>query len=282
MNPSIQSLSILKHRFKEHPARAALGMFAHFAMSAVWPVVAGWLAQELHEKLGGNPNDPECDYGNIPEWDRRSGICLYAGKGVWVKLPIGIEPAAAWGMGQIFGSWFLPGQEDMKSATPPVMDVMSTLTALSPIDPLQNDGKSLLVAVAPTLTQPAVQMMSNMKWTGAPIEKDAKWANPAAPRWTRAFDSTPKFYVDVCKMLTWLTNGGNNVEAEKGLIDVSPGMMQTALKGYFGGPVDFLGDVGSVMLKDLSPKTIPVLNGILTQTGLEQKGLKANAQYYQA
>ena len=282
MNPSIQSLSILKHRFKEHPARAALGMFTHFALSAAWPVFAGWLAQELHEKLGGDPNDPECDYGNIPEWDRRSGICLYAGKGVWVKLPIGIEPAAAWGLGQIFGSWFLPGQEDMKSATPPVMDVMSTLTALSPIDPLQNDGKSLLVAVAPTLTQPAVQMMSNMKWTGAPIEKDAKWANPAAPRWTRAFSSTPKFYVDVCKMLTWLTNGGNNVEAEKGLIDVSPGMMQTALKGYFGGPVDFLGDVGSVMLKDLSPKTIPVLNGILTQTGLEQKGLKANAQYYKA
>jgi hypothetical protein len=235
-----------------------------------------WIANMFSDE----EDTPEAKYENLPEWDRRSGLCFYLGKGKWAKLPLGIEPAAAWEMGQIFASHFL-GHEELKNDLNPVLDFASTLTALMPVDPLATNGKSL-ISLSPSLVAPFVQNTFNTKWSGIPIEKDPAPWNKDYPRYTRAFQSTPSAYVELCRWLTDITNGDGDPDVEKGVIDryLSPGQLQNLVRGYGGGLGQVVGDVISMKTDGFTMKGAPVINGLYTESSAETENWRINSRYY--
>ena len=92
--------------------------------------------------------------------------------------------------------------------------------------------------------------------------------------------STPSFYVNTCKMLTEMSNGGGDPSIERGFVDLSPGQMQVLVKGYLGGIGDFVGDVASLVGGDIDIRRLPVINGILSKTGHEQEEMRINSRWY--
>lgn len=275
-NPAIQSISLMSRNFKEHPVRSSVGMFGHTVMSAFWPAMMAYLAYEVY---GEDENDPQTNYANLPEYERRSNVCFYLGKGKWAKIPLGIEPGAAWGLGQIFAAEFMPGNEELKSNLPPALDIASTLTALSPVDPLSSDGKNIAVSLAPSLAAPAVQAYLNTKWTGAPIEAPENDYNKGLPRHKRAYSSTPPYLVSLCRMLAsvWAPEGADP-DIETGPFDLSPGQMDVLIKGYFGGPGTLVSDIAAISSGETQMKRWPVVNRVVSETTDESEAIRiANA-----
>ena len=286
LNPGIQSLSLTKNNFKEHPVRSILAYGIHAAFSAAWPsIMAYWIASQFDDEEDG----PQNKYANIPEYIRRSNLCIYLGNGSWAALPVAIETSAAWSAGQLFAAQYM-GHTELQNDLNPVMDAASTLTQLLPIDPLSSDPidisdtKKLFVAMSPTIPSAVVQVFTNTKWTGGPIEREPNSWDKDKPKYTRAFQSTSPFAVDLCKKLSNATSEYNNSEIEKGWADYSPGAIETLFKAYLGGPSDFFIESYSTA-KNLSQGKVdlqhmPVINGIYTKTGHDQEEYRINSHYY--
>ena len=219
----------------------------------------------LYSMIGGGDDNP---YNDLPEWVRRNNLCIYAGNGQFVTIPLPIELRAFYGLGD-YAYQLTSGREKL---TPSGLSkgTVSQLADLLPLNPTGNEGFKTFVpdALAPVFET----YVWNKDFTGKPIAKLTPF-NERDPEWKRVYKGTSGWLVDASKFFNDLTNGGGpGSDFRKGVIDFNPAKVENLLESYFGGMAKFLNQSGKTLYygaksiaegemdDNLTARNVPVLN----------------------
>lgn len=260
-NASVQSLTNFNRLRVKNPVKfySALGGF--MAAGMIIPIVNNL----LYSMIEGGDDNP---YNDLPEWVRRNNLCIYAGNGQFVTLPLPIELRAFYGLGD-YAYQLTSGREKM-SPSGLVKGTVSQLADLLPLNPTGNEGFKTFVpdALAPVFET----YVWNKDFTGKPIAKLTPF-NERDPEWKRVYKGTSGWLVDASKFFNDLTNGGGpGSDFRKGVIDFNPAKVENLLESYFGGMAKFLNQSGKTiyygaksiaegeMDDNLTARNVPVLN----------------------
>lgn len=226
-NAGMQSLALLSYNIKHHPVRTAAYTVAvpMIFSSAIVPLVNAFLATSVWGEDDGDV------YSNLPEWDRRNNLCLYAGKGKWVKVPLPIEIRAFYGLGDCALGMINGNYESTKT---PAVDVLSQLTQALPLD-FMGEGGDAIGAMLPDVMKPGYHIVSNKDWTGKPLYKRSRW-NTYEPEWQKQFKGEAEWEVEASKWLNEMTGGGDHVKGwADGMWTTNPAVWDEIVSGYLGG-----------------------------------------------
>jgi hypothetical protein len=275
-NAAIQGLKNYAKLAKEHPMKftGVVGMYA--AWGAVMPLV-----NELIASMSGD--DDEDVYGNLPEWVRRNNMCLYLPfANTVVTVPLPIELRAIYGLGEATMQ-IITGKENKEEA---FISVANLFMEMMPINPLSSgiekaSLESLLMSLAPTLTQPMVQHAQNKSWTGSPLYRETPF-NKEYPEYTKVYKGTPKTLVEISKFLNDMT-GGDAVKA--GWININPAIVDNYISGYLGGVgttiVDIEKTVEMFMDEPFDLRNIPVVKAVVQTPTERNKYARSNSKYFE-
>lgn len=260
-NASVQSLTNFNRLRVKNPVKfySVLGGFMTAGM--IIPVVNNL----LYSMIGGGDDNP---YNDLPEWVRRNNLCIYAGNGQFVTIPLPIELRAFYGLGD-YAYQLTSGREKL---TPSGLSkgTVSQLADLLPLNPTGNEGFKTFVpdALAPVFET----YVWNKDFTGKPIAKITPF-NERDPEWKRVYKGTSGWLVDASKFFNDLTNGGGpGSDFRKGVIDFNPAKVENLLESYFGGMAKFLNQSGKTLYygaksiaegemdDNLTARNVPVLN----------------------
>lgn len=260
-NASVQSLTNFNRLRVKNPVKfySVLGGFMTAGM--IIPVVNNL----LYSMIGGGDDNP---YNDLPEWVRRNNLCIYAGNGQFVMIPLPIELRAFYGLGD-YAYQLTSGREKL---TPSGLSkgTVSQLADLLPLNPTGNEGFKTFVpdALAPVFET----YVWNKDFTGKPIAKLTPF-NERDPEWKRVYKGTSGWLVDASKFFNDLTNGGGpGSDFRKGVIDFNPAKVENLLESYFGGMAKFLNQSGKTLYygaksiaegemdDNLTARNVPVLN----------------------
>ena len=89
-NAGVQGLTNFGRNAKQHKGKAFLGASAMFTLGCIIPLLAG----------GDGDGDDENAYYNLPEYIRRTNICIRLGK-QWITIPLPIEYRSLYGLGEL-------------------------------------------------------------------------------------------------------------------------------------------------------------------------------------
>ena len=248
---------------KEHKAKfAALGASAY---------LLGMLIPIVMRSIGGEDDDDNSGYYDLPEYVRRNNICFPNGAGGWITIPLPIELRAIYGLGELV-SGVATGAErtsDWKLS----MKVAKQMSQVLPLDMLGGGGT--WAAFVPSSVKPIYEAAVNTDWTGLPIYKENDF-NKYMPEWTKAYSSVDPILLEATKQANALT-GGNKYK--EGVVDLNPAIIEHVLQGYFGG----IETMRSQLLKSAQTvigdrefewRNIPVANRVL-RNGDERTRQKA-------
>ena len=221
-NASIQGLTNFMRLHKNHTGKALAYDAALFF--ALGMVIAGY---------GGGDDD---DYYNLPEWVRRNNICIkIPGTHSYLKLPLGIEMRAIYGMGELAAS-ILSGKE-RKSDEELAMSIISQLSQTMPLD-LMEGGRDLFngkdfawSTVSPTYVKPLFEIADNRNWMGMPIYDDSPWKE-GDPEWTKAGKRTNKWLVNFSR---WSNELSKDDDERRGWANWNPSKVEHVFEGMLGG-----------------------------------------------
>lgn len=222
-NAGIQGMTNFGRAAKRHPGKASGGAAALFTLGYVVPLLAQMLG-------GGDGDDDDKNaYYNLPEYVRRSNICLKAGE-QWITIPLPIEYRAIYGMGEL-ACGVISGNE--RYSDPELTRQMAAqISQVMPLDMLEGGGG--ITPFIPSAFKPYTEAyIMNKGWTGLPVYKETPF-NKNDPEWTKAYQSTDQHLVDFARWLNE-TSGGNDYK--KGSIDINPAKIEYLLSGTFGGVV---------------------------------------------
>lgn len=179
---------------------------------------------------GGDGDDDDRNaYYNLPEYVRRSNICLKAGA-QWITIPLPIEYRAIYGMGEL-ACGVISGNERY-SDSELTRQMAAQLSQVMPLDMLEGGGG--ITPFIPSAFKPYTEAyIMNKGWTGLPVYKETPF-NKNDPEWTKAYQSADQHLVDFARWLNE-TSGGNDYK--KGSIDINPAKIEYLLSGTFGGVV---------------------------------------------
>lgn len=225
-NAGMQSLALLSYNIKHHPVRTAAYTVAipMLFANAIVPMANAWLASVYGE-------DDDDVYSNLPEWDRRNNLCLYKGKGQWVKIPLPIEIRAFYGLGDCALGMINKSYESTKT---PAIDVLSQLTQALPLD-FMGEGGDAIGAMLPDVMKPGYHIIANKGWTGKPLYKRNPW-NTYEPEWQKQFKGEADWEVEASKWLNEMTGGGDHVKGwADGMWTTNPAVWDEIVSGYLGG-----------------------------------------------
>lgn len=215
-NAGVQGMSNFIKASKSHPGKFfALGTYM-MSLGAFVPILCSLIAGD----------DDDDDYWNIPEYIRRSNICIMIGGGKYVTIPLPIELRALYGIGEMATSVFL-GKESFSG-----LKLAQQVSQILPVDFLEGKGDHVVTNLAPTYFKPAIEVAVNKSWTGLPIYKDSPYLD-MRPSWTRAYKGTSPQIVDMCRALSSATGGVDDIT--RGWLELNPGMIEHLFQGYFGG-----------------------------------------------
>ena len=219
-NAGVQGMTNFGRNAKRNPKKFIPGAAAMFSLGFLIPI--------LNEMLGGGGDDDDKNaYYNLPEYVRRSNICLRVG-GQYVTIPLPIEYRAMYGLGEL-GYSVLSKNERYGNAEM-AAQFASQLSQILPLDFLEGGGG--FHPFIPSIAKPLAEAyFYNKSWSGLPIYKDT-YFNQSDPEWTKAYSSANRQLVGASKMLNEMTGGD---EYSKGVIDINPSKLEYVLKGYFGG-----------------------------------------------
>lgn len=267
-NAGVQGMANFTGIVKNNPTKAIPLLTGLFLGGAALAMMNG----------GGGDDDDEKDYYNLPEYIRRSNICLKVGKH-WLTVPMPIELRCFYGLGELAysvmsGNEFYEGKEL-------AYEVASQLTQILPIDFLE--GNQGTMAFVPSAVKPVVEAYwLNQDWTGAPIYNDSPF-NENDPAWRKAFKSTSPALVTASRKLNEWTGG--NV-GRKGVINVNPARVEHLFEGYLGGVGTIMNQVyksGRALTGDLDMKevrNIPIVSGFVRDSD-GRAGVRAeNSRYH--
>jgi hypothetical protein len=204
----------------------------------------GYVFSAIARGVGGDDEEGEEAYKNVPEYDLTRNIVVMKGDGsgdrYLIPLPWGLN------LGYFAGAQFermMAGDEDLATSTGRLMK--TSFESLSPIN-----GATWTQTISPTLVDPIVQIAENRNFAGAKIMPDR---NP--------FDKTPlpdsqlKFKT-VNPAATWVAESMNYMtggsERKEGLIDVSPESIEHLGKFMAGGAGSFAYGILSGSIKSVA------------------------------
>ncbi|WP_462375800.1 LPD38 domain-containing protein [Segatella buccae] len=267
-NAGVQGLSNIARAGKAHPGKLTAMAMTYFAAGTLLPMLQSAIASAM----GGDDDE----YYNLPEWVRRSNLCIYTPNG-WVTIPLPIELRAFYGLGEL-----LQGQ--MSDATNYHSDELTTkaleqVSQLLPIDFMEGGGGTM--AFVPSYAKPFVENAVNKDWTGIPIYKKSDY-NKNMPEWTKAYKSTSPELVALARQLNEISGGDKYT---KGKIDVNPAEIEHLFEGYLGGLGSFVNQTKKTMMMPFNPnlremRNVPIANKFFKAADERTKDRRITEEYY--
>ena len=246
-----------------------------------------WLNTLAISMLGGDDDDY---YGNLPDWVRRNNLCLYAGNGKFITIPLPIELRAFYGLGEMAYQATVRQDYDKDQIA---YQAVNQITELLPINPLGNNG-DLVTTMMPDVLSPFWQIYENKDFTGKPIYRENAF-NKTMPEWTKAYNSTSDWLVDLSRWTNELAGGDDYKQAGvmEPLMNWNPAKVEHLFESYFGGMAKtfnqtiktLIGGVKSAMegewSDDLQWYSTPVLNRFINDASDDRSAYsKLNQRYY--
>ena len=279
VNPAIQSLQNVGKMAKDNPVRftlltgsiALIGAAQVFATQLLWSV------------FGGGDGDDDYwnavdEYWKLPSWQRRNNLVIWIpGTKNFAMIPLAQEFRVFHG----FGETMTTVMED-KSGKNPALEVLTQASDLLPLDFAGNNGNPL-VNLAPTVTQPLLQVGFNTDFTGRPLFKDNDY-NKYEPTFQKAYVGTPSWLIKSSEFINDITDGDDHKQGwwertKVGKELNNPAVVDHILKGYYGGLYSFFAQLGGTMLtlgtgNMPDAQEVPVLNRVITATRKTEQGGK--------
>lgn len=280
-NASAQSLSNFNRLRVKNPVRFYSTLGGFIAAGVIMPVINDF----LYNVLGGGDDNP---YNDLPEWVRRNNLCIYAGNGQFVTIPLPIELRAFYGLGDY--AYQLSTGREKPTPTGIAKGTVSQLADLLPLNPTGNEG---LKTFMPDALSPIFETyVWNEDFTGKPIAKLTPF-NERDPEWKRVYKGTSGWLVDASKFFNDLTNGGGpGSDFRKGFIDFNPAKVENLLGSYFGGMAKFLNQSGKTiyygaksmaegeMDENLVARNVPIVNRFYNKVDDRNAFSGINTEYF--
>lgn len=280
-NASAQSLSNFNRLRVKNPVRFYSTIGGFIAAGVIMPVINDF----LYNVLGGGDDNP---YNDLPEWVRRNNLCIYAGNGQFVTIPLPIELRAFYGLGDY--AYQLSTGREKPTPTGIAKGTVSQLADLLPLNPTGNEG---LKTFMPDALSPIFETyVWNKDFTGKPIAKLTPF-NERDPEWKRVYKGTSGWLVDASKFFNDLTNGGGpGSDFRKGFIDFNPAKVENLLESYFGGMAKFLNQSGKTiyygaksmaegeMDENLVARNVPIVNRFYNKVDDRNAFSGINTEYF--
>lgn len=280
-NASAQSLSNFNRLRVKNPVRFYSTLGGFIAAGVIMPVINDF----LYNVLGGGDDNP---YNDLPEWVRRNNLCIYAGNGQFVTIPLPIELRAFYGLGDY--AYHLSTGRENPTPTGIAKGTVSQLADLLPLNPTGNEG---LKTFMPDALSPIFETyVWNEDFTGKPIAKLTPF-NERDPEWKRVYKGTSGWLVDASKFFNDLTNGGGpGSDFRKGFIDFNPAKVENLLESYFGGMAKFLNQSGKTiyygaksmaegeMDENLVARNVPIVNRFYNKVDDRNAFSGINTEYF--
>lgn len=283
-NAAVQSLANFSRLSKKNPKAFYTTLGGFTAAGFLVPVLNG-IAISM---LGGDDDDY---YGNLPEWVRRNNLCLYAGNGKFITIPLPIELRAFYGLGEM--AYQATVVKDETSGDRIAYQAINQITELLPINPLGNNG-DLVTTLMPDVISPFWQIYENKDFTGKPIYRQNAF-NETMPEWTKAYNSTSDWLVKLSEWTNELSGGDKYKQADvlEPIMNWNPAKVEHLFESYFGGMAKtfnqtaktLAGGVESVLQgeksDDLQWYSTPVLNRFVNDASDDRSAFsKVNERYY--
>lgn len=296
-NAGVQSTNLLMKNVKNAPVRTFAEMMAvPFSLALCSALWSNYKIQNEDEKDRGGVKDP---YGELPEYIRRNSLCIYAGKGKFLTIPLAIELRAFYGLGDV-----LAGQtfaKNVKSQRNMAMDAVGCMSQLFPVVDVLNDANfeknpvsaasKITKALLPTATSPLFEWAVNSDWKGAPIRRtgDRTELNPA---WQNAYSNTPAVLIDLNKWVNAKTNDmapGNPDMKGNEILDIltDPSLINHVYKTLGGGAGTFMQKGANVITKAATGKMdeievgdVPFLRSLFYTPREQSSMARTKAKWY--
>ena len=246
-----------------------------------------WLNTLAISMLDGDDDDY---YGNLPDWVRRNNLCLYAGNGKFITIPLPIELRAFYGLGEMAYQATVRQDYDKDQIA---YQAVNQITELLPINPLGNNG-DLVTTMMPDVLSPFWQIYENKDFTGKPIYRENAF-NKTMPEWTKAYNSTSDWLVDLSRWTNELAGGDDYKQADvmEPLMNWNPAKVEHLFESYFGGMAKTINQAGKTLVAgvesvidgeksdDLQWYSTPVLNRFINDASDDRSAYsKLNQRYY--
>lgn len=284
-NAAVQSLANFTRLAKKNPKAFYTTLGGFTTVGFLVPMLNG-IAISM---LGGD--DDEDYYGNLPEWVRRNNLCLYAGNGKFITIPLPIELRAFYGLGEM--AYQATVGKDETSGDRIAYQAINQITELLPINPLGNNG-DLVTTLMPDVLSPFWQIYENKDFTGKPIYRQNAF-NETMPEWTKAYNSTSDWLVKLSEWANELAGGDKYKQADvmEPIMNWNPAKVEHLFESYFGGMAKtfnqaaktLAGGVESVLQgeksDDLQWYNTPVLNRFINDASDDRSAFSnVNERYY--
>lgn len=198
-------------------------------------IAAGFLVPVITSIINALFGDDEEEYWNIPEYDRQNNLCIVVGdRYAKIPLPIGFREVYAIGDMVAAMAFDKKFSRDVKQVGTDMANKISSIVL--PINPLESSANGLsfwhtaLYTALPSVSQFAIQNVSNVDWKGTPLQKEYTY-NENDPQWMKAFASNPDWMVGLSK---WC-NEHINLDGDYTGLDWSPEKLDNTLSNVFGG-----------------------------------------------
>lgn len=279
-NASVQSLTNFNRLRVKNPTKFYTTLGGFMAAGFLMPVI-----NNFFHSIFGDGDDP---YNDLPEWVRRNNLCIYAGDGKFVTIPLPIELRAFYGLGDY--TYQLMSGREKPTSSGIFKGTISQLSDLLPLNPTGNEGFRVFM---PDALSPIFETyVWNEDFTGKPIAKLTPF-NERDPEWKRVYKGTSEWLVDTSKFLNDLTNGNEpGKEFRKGFINFNPAKVENLFESYFGGMAKFLNQAGKTIYygskslvegeKDdnLIMRNVPALNRFINTVDERNAFSGINTEYF--
>ncbi len=227
-NAGVQGMTNFGRYSARHPAKAAVAASAMFILGAVIPLLA--------QCMTGGDDDDENAYYNLPEYVRRSNICINDGD-KWVAIPLPIEFRAIYGLGEL-ATGAISGKERY-SDSELAWQIAAQVSQILPIDVLEGGGG--ISPFVPSAVKPIAEAYfidadnGGRSWSGLPIARQ-NYFNRNDPEYRRVFKSADRNLMQASR---WISEASGGDEFRRGAIEINPQKVEYLLKGYLGGAFSF-------------------------------------------
>lgn len=279
VNPAIQSLQNVGKMAKDHPGRftlltgsiALIGAAQVFATQLLWSVFGGGDGDD------DNWNAVD-EYWKLPTWQRRNNLVMWIpGTKKFAMIPLAQEFRVFHGFGETMTTVM-----EGKSSENPALEVLTQASDLLPLDFAGNNGNPL-VNLAPTITQPLLQVGFNTDFTGRPLFKDSDY-NKYEPTFQKAYVGTPSWLIKSSEFINDITGGDDHKQGwwertKVGKELNNPAVVDHILKGYYGGLYSFFAQLGGTVFtlgtgNMPDAQEVPIVNRVITAPRETEQGGK--------
>lgn len=299
-NAGVQGMTNMGSAVVQNPGKAVRRLFTKwFAYGFFAPMLASVMGAAAG---GGDGDDDDKNaYYNLPEYVRRSNLCLYLGgltkylpeslhkfSDAWLTIPLPIEFRSIYGLGELtYGA--VSGNEHY-TTDEMLMQYASQFSQLLPIDMLEGGGG--FHPFIPTLLKPFVESETNVSWSGTPVYKADRYKDDEKkPAYTKVFSNTNEYLVAGAEWLNRMGGGDDRVKADSWWFDWNPAKVEYMLKGYFGGIYSFPMEIvkfteTTTGKRDFEWRNVPLANRVFKQgddrteaRALKNRYFKLRAEY---